>query len=874
LAHSHDILERLPNFIIMRKILVFCVAIFISLSSFAKEIQIDQARKVATAFLQHSSGADLKSSSTLELSLVEGIFDTELRDLYVFNINKSEGFIIVSGDDAAVPILAYSNTNSISASIVPDNVRSWLENYQHQIQYIRENNIEQTSEIKYYWDNGIPRNLKSTQNSVAPLLTTKWNQAPYYNAKCPYDHDKGKLTYSGCVPTAFAQIMKYWEYPSKGVGFNSYEDNFEEYGMFGTLYANFGKTNYDWEAMPDAVNRPNDAVATLMYHVGVAFEAMYGINGTGVILNYDSISENKTDNIKPELLLPKFFNYSTSMQAIYRLYFSDNEWADILKLELDAGRPIGYGGNNSDFSGGHAFVCDGYDENDFFHLNWGWGGSGNGFFIISDLSIGQNDYNYTNHAYIGIQPSDSADLLKLKLNSNVVTNKSTIAYEEGFIINADIINEGTSSFSGDLAAAVFDDHYTLIDFVEISNGQNLNSGENYSEGISFTTPGLPSLIPGSYRVYVLYRQDNEEWLALQSDSLNSATIDYIDIDVVSRSKIRLISMMNLSSNEIIPGDSLSVNLNITNDSIADFNGSFNLSVYSLNGELAGSIEEKTNMSLNARSHFDDNITFSTSNIELDPGTYLLKLQHRWENSDYRLTGSTATFINPIILNIQEPPLEKDPYEDNNSPLQIFKLPINWIDDIAMVKTEDSNIHMDNDRDFYSIDLNPDYVYSINARLHDEQSSNDGQEYTVDALFLYSLDGVTPSDRYDLMLPSPLSVSELDIIYFIAAGYYNVGCTGTYSLEINLSRTLVSAIETIENPQEIFVFPNPFQEKITISGTNDIQRYQLFDNHGRLLRDKTVNDRKLLIDFSTLQQGSYYLKIISENKTLTRRIIKN
>ncbi len=231
-----------------------------------------------------------------------------------------------------------------------------------------------------------------------------------------------------------AQVMKYWNYPTNGTGSHSYN-----HPTYGTLSADFGNTTYDWDNMlnvytSSATQQQKDAVATLMYHCGVAVEMYYGIEESSAYLFW--LEDN----------LINFFGYNpTTIQHLDRSNYSNTEWENILKAELDAGRPILYSGDNGSTDveniSSHEFICDGYDANDYFHINWGWGGDCDGFFLIDDLAPGSGgigggmyDYRYYQTAIIGVQPNASY------FESLVVTPENLyFGYEGGslnFIVNA------------------------------------------------------------------------------------------------------------------------------------------------------------------------------------------------------------------------------------------------------------------------------------------------------------------------------------------------------------------------------------------------------------------------------------------------------
>jgi len=330
--------------------------------------------------------------------------------------------------------LGYSLTGDFSVDDMPDDVAWWLRGYNYEIQNAIDRDTRATHEISKLWADLIDGNAKAGKATtvVDPLIRTKWNQNIYYNRLCPEASggpDGHALT--GCVATAMAQVMKYWNYPSYGVGSHSYNWNGQ------TLTADFAATNYDWENMAEtyyayyvnpndqyAVYAPNHtdteitAVATLMYHCGVSVDMNYGGGGSGAFSN----------DVAPALR--NYFNYSSTVEYkrksstntnanpwVTTTYYSDSEWITILKNELDASRPIVYGGADPNALSGHSFVCDGYDNRDYFHFNWGWAGHYNGYFTITNLNTGANNesgsgngtYTRDQDITIGIQPGSMID---------------------------------------------------------------------------------------------------------------------------------------------------------------------------------------------------------------------------------------------------------------------------------------------------------------------------------------------------------------------------------------------------------------------------------------------------------------------------------
>ncbi len=410
------------------------VMMVVAVVASAAPVSVDRAKTVAQSFLK---------SQGISLQLTDITSTTPFTEFYVFAGQGGEGFILVSADDCVVPILGYSATSFFTAENMPENVRGWLEDYEGAIRFYKNHQSPlRTSdgrfdEVADQWrqlaEGGYMPALNTT---VSPLLLTYWNQSPYYNNLCPYDSYEGENAVTGCVATATAQIMKYHNWPTTGYGSHSYT-----HSDYDTLSANFGNTTYAWPSMPNVLTSSStpaqiNAVATLMYHVGVAVEMDYSVSGSGA--NNYSINNEASS----EYALQYYFKYSSDIRSVFRDAYSDNAWSALLRAELDASRPILYSGRSSD--GGHSFVCDGYDNNGQFHFNWGWGGYCDGYFTMGSLNpsvggIGGNSsgtYNVQNVATIGIHPNDD---WSSTASTTVTATASNATY-------GDVIGSGTYTF--------------------------------------------------------------------------------------------------------------------------------------------------------------------------------------------------------------------------------------------------------------------------------------------------------------------------------------------------------------------------------------------------------------------------------------------
>lgn len=861
----------------MKRSFLFLVVLFFASTLFGKDVSVEQAKLVATAFLQQTYANTLRSADAINLTLVDDMFakksktnamlrssGAESPEIYVFTINQTGGFIMVSGDDAAIPVLGYSTTERLDTTrTLPENLRYWLEGYRQQIRSLRADQVEPADYIKNFWK-GNSGTLRATQNAVLPLVKTLWDQFPYYNELVPYDTDYQIRNSVGCVATAMAQIMKYWEYPSRGFGVHAYKHD-----KYGVLSADFGATNYDWASMPDSLTGTNYEIARIMYHCGISVNMDYDIlGGSGSMILY---SDASPDRLNAETALATNFGYSPSIRGLYRKDYSDSVWQSLLKNEFDSGRPVLYGGSGTGY--GHAFVCDGYDVNNYFHMNWGWSGYYNGYFLLDALNpYTEYPFNMGQQALFGIRPKNPALEAILELTGDIVTNKSTIDYGEGFTLSANFINAGSGTFDGDYCSAIYDEQLFLVELINLKTGKSHGSGNQYANGISFTSKGIASMVPGTYRAYILNRPTGRFWGALSLHDGNSTSKAYSEIEVVNSNEISFYSSMHLASDPAYANDTLSVWVNIENNSSTDFQGSLSLSLYTKEGVFVTTIEEKNNLFLASHSHFADSLNFyNNAHVPLKPGIYMLKLMHRRDGSTYELTGSYPTRINPIKIDLLEPLPTPDIYEVNDSVEIAFPLPVTYVSNQARVTTPFSNIHNATDVDFYVLTLEPGYEYSVNAMLNDKIVSNDGNKYTVDGAFRYSTDGTTWSDYFDDVPSGEIKISDDTLLYFKVTPTV-AGDIGSYLLDILIERKVKTSVEPL-NATELSVYPNPFTDFVTVSCPDIIQEYLLFDMQGRLQKKAPVDTAQAVIDLSACHKGMYILKLVSGGKVYFKKLIK-
>jgi hypothetical protein len=350
------------------------VLIFISYTAIADKVNVATAHKIAANFYYETSlnaGINIKAPENLTLSYTKYLGSEEM--YYVFS--STNGFVIIAADDNCFPILGYSFEGKYLTGNVSPEFSEWMNDEVTQIKYIRDHSLLADNKIsttwqKYLSNNFVPQSRISGSTSVEPLLLSTWDQGTYYNYLCPADiAGQDGHVWTGCVATAMSQIMYYYRYPQHGTGSHGYTSN------YGYLSADFGSTTYNWYAMQNSINgKYNLDMAQLQSQVGISIDMNYDPSGSGAYM-WDDVNSMKN-----------YFGYSSSTQLYYHNDYNDNDWANLIIANLDNKMPVQYAGFGSE--GGHAFVCDGYQGTNYFHFNWGWSGSFNGYYYLNNLNPG------------------------------------------------------------------------------------------------------------------------------------------------------------------------------------------------------------------------------------------------------------------------------------------------------------------------------------------------------------------------------------------------------------------------------------------------------------------------------------------------------
>lgn len=310
-------------------------------------------------------------------------------------LHFDNGFLLFSAEDAVLPVLAYSFTNDIDLDNLAPGASMLLAQYRQEIATARRTRAIPGERVRKAWDELLHLSKNVVTEVVPPLLHSSWNQNKYYNDLCPEDENApsgydGKVP-NGCVAVAMSQIIYYYRYPESGTGSHT---NHTEYGNF---YVNFAQQHYNYDAMCDKLTFYNTEVAKLIFHCGTAINMMYGPDGSG------AYSHEVPD------AMSSYFRYNSDSYHTSKYNYSDSSWCSMLKEDLEARRPIYYAGYSE--GGGHAFICDGYNSDNYFHFNFGWGGSSNGYYITQSTDTDSNEvggYGFGQSAIFNLHPLNNS----------------------------------------------------------------------------------------------------------------------------------------------------------------------------------------------------------------------------------------------------------------------------------------------------------------------------------------------------------------------------------------------------------------------------------------------------------------------------------
>jgi len=489
-----------------------------ALVAVADPISPEQAMQIASQVVNKTDASRLNNQGmtrTLRLTKTETIGQTEAIAYYAFQADDNGGWVIVSGDNRAEAILGYSNQGRLDWQALPPNMVAWLAEYKQQIAWLQAHpDVETASTTQSL--------TVAADGSIGPLMTTTWGQEMPYYLQCPLYN--GEYCVTGCVATAMAQVMNYYQYPtSKTPTLSSYttsSDRISVPTLQGTVFdwANMLDSYCYWDTVAGELvqttytEAQSAAVAELMRHCGQAVKMDYDPEGSGAYV-YNQASAMKN------------FGYSNTTMVSRSYRYTTTQWKNLLDTELNACRPVLYSASCSE--GGHAFVIDGRDANGYYHVNWGWYGHGDGFFAIDAMVVKHRNgetlnFNSSHQMLTNVSPDDDYCVLR----ADSITADPVLTWL-GATVNVQahgvFINSSTETIN--LVLALADEQGNII---AQSEPQAITQSDYVQYSDISTTITLPDDMAAGDYVLNVYAIDNDQQLnEARSAGLAECTVAHV-----------------------------------------------------------------------------------------------------------------------------------------------------------------------------------------------------------------------------------------------------------------------------------------------------------------------------------------------------------
>lgn len=528
---------------------------------------------------------------------------------YVFNNGDNDGFVIIAGNDCCPEILGYSLTGHFDYASAPEQVRTWFDSYGEQIAWMKASGYKP-----------VPARQKK-YTPVKPLLgTIAWDQTYPYNLMTPcYVGTTHSAT--GCVATAMAQILYYHKYPAQGSGQKTYKPE----TLNQTITVDFSQSHYGWDVMTptydaNSTDTARNAVALLMRDCGVAVEMAYGEQSGSMI---DQWPVPLTTN----------FGYDGGLGYLTRTYYSQTEWDDIIRSEIDNSRPV-FATGFTESSGGHAFVFDGYDEDGLIHVNWGWSGMSNGYFRTTALTPpsqgtggSSGGFNYKQGIIVGIQPpvEGSEDWLQIVSSERTRVSSSDVPRSTPvtLTLGGKITNYGWKDANIDLGFGVFDSTGTILKTFIGKTEQDLPIN-NFIISVKAENADLSSLKPGTYTVRPIARNTGgSKWFNICNYNYTKSNTLALAVDGDSlhftQAGAYNLKARKIDATKIYQGITSRITATVSNEGGLEYSGPLRSALLNASGSI---IAQSGDFKYDIPS--GDSVDVAISNTySISPGTYSL-----------------------------------------------------------------------------------------------------------------------------------------------------------------------------------------------------------------------------------------------------------
>lgn len=597
----------------MKRLFLFILPLLCAGKLQAKEVTPEQALQTADRFWQ--SAPATRAATAPRWQRIQPDESSATRTAashpayYIFDNTAGGGFVIVAGDDAVRPVLGYSFENEFPAEGLPENLRAWLDGMSLEVNNARAAGDAADPYMASAWAEtraGTP---------VVEMETALWNQEAPYNNLCPRS-SVGTRTFTGCTTTALAIIMRYHQWPERGSGtLAGYHIDMNDITV---PEIQLGHA-YDWANMLmkygysyQYTDTEATAVATLMRDCAIMLQSNFGIVGS-------SGTSAALERIPNALI--SYMDYDKQTRYVYRRHYTATSWNEMMRNEMDNHRPVLYSGYGPHGSG-HAFVLDGYTDDDYFHVNWGWGGTSNGYFLLTALNPnGQgagasdtNTYNLNQVVVIGIQKdqgNDYRDELRMVVHENYtgLSTDGQVVTGQPFTLHiGNLFNNSTRVFNGEVMIAVTDKNGQIIEELETFNysGYSPGAGNIFDHTLTVRS----TILPG-YRIRAYYRSTNmTDWAIVYANEESGCVWDLLIDDAQSIEETTSLTF-DRKSRQL----QLQIKEGVTT-TLLDSGGADRTSACRIDGQ-----------------------TISIDTSDLTAGTYRLVLQKRNDRKELRFTVS-------------------------------------------------------------------------------------------------------------------------------------------------------------------------------------------------------------------------------------------
>ena len=805
------------------------------LSANARQLSLDEA---LCNMPPHFSKNATRSSADLLYTEKSG----DLNVAYILPYGGGDGFLILAADDMLPVVLGYSDKGDFNETSMPPAMAEWLREYGRQLTYAVDHKLTPSSV-----------RVADNRQPIAPICQTKWNQLSPFNKKCPII--SGKYAPTGCTATAMAQVMYAHKWPVTGEGTNSYVS--ETTGK--KLTFNFGNTSFDWEEMLLSYDdtytaSQSNAVATLMAACGNASLMSYGRSASGAYL-YDAVYG-----------MVKFLGYDKSAKLLERDFYASALWDDIIYSQLEAGCPVVYSGYNSSYEEGHTFVVDGYSENGFYHLNWGWSGLSDGYFLLTALDPEEQGtggsaygYNYRQSALVNVAPArDSSDFAldvmwegsfqpaagSYSPGQKAVFRVGGGGYFRAFTLNDVKVNMGlllTPAEGGD----PFFCEGREVSFSSMYGSYNLGGYRSFSIDVDL----LPK--EGSYIAVPAYRYNGVvNRVAMKVGERNSVFVNCSDAGVkFSEINVeRTLSVSNVKTDKnLYSGKNYNITAEIHNSG-EEYLGIISGGFMDGNGKILCSLP---GVAVNLTDGESVTVKFSgmleSGSSALPAGEYILDLFDEAGNS---------ICAEPTVMTVYGIPTGKLEYTFDLSMLGDYSGDGSYSNPYLI----GDNVEMEASVNVTSGLFND--LVTLYAYYADGNSAGETDAEFTSSSFYYKEFFATPID--DEKVVFSLGTSEFELgktVYVRAYGWepnWSASSQGWLSREIYMKRE-TNGVDGISDSSR-GVYPNPAVGNVTVSETAPILWIKIYALTGAevISQDCSGSESSAAIDVSALPTGHYIL----------------